>query len=300
MAPPVTLRTIVTMVRAGEKIAMVTAYDAPSARLAEAAGADILLVGDSLGMVVLGYPDTLSVTLQDMIHHTRAAARVRERALLVADLPFMSYQISPEQALKSAGRLVQQGGAQAVKLEGGQPVLRSVQRIVDAGIPVMAHLGLTPQSIHQLGGYTVQGKTAVAAARIRDDARRLEEAGAFSLVLECVPSDLAAKIAAELTIPVIGIGAGAEVDGQVLVFHDLLRYGTQYAPKFVRAYADLNALIPEAIGQFVADVKAGSFPSSQEMYAPNTGVLEALSAIADKVEREHPADESAGGNGGAS
>lgn len=299
MALPITIHTLARKTREGEKIVMVTAYDAPSARLAEAGGADVLLVGDSLGMVVLGYADTLNVTLEDILHHTRAVARVRELALIVADLPFMSYQVSVEQAITSAGRLLQEGHAHAVKLEGGSPVLHSVERMVASGIPVMAHLGLTPQSIHQLGGYKVQGKTPDAAARMVADAHALESAGAFSLVLECVPSDLAALIARELTIPVIGIGAGAEVDGQVLVFHDILRYGTAYAPKFVRAYANLNELIPQAIAQFAADVREGRFPTSDEAYAPSPEVLDALRAIAHRIGAEDD-EELAGGYGGAS
>lgn len=296
MALPHTIHTLARKVAAGDKLVMVTAYDAPSARLAEAGGADLLLVGDSLGMVVLGYRDTLAVTLDDMLHHTRAVTRVRQTAFVVADLPFMSYQVSPEQALISAGRLVQEAGAQAVKLEGGAPILEAVRRIVGAGIPVMAHLGLTPQSIHQLGGYRVQGRTPNAAAKMLADARALEAAGAFSLVLECIPADLASLIAAELTIPVIGIGAGAGVDGQVLVFHDLLRFGTAYAPRFVRAYADLNQLIPEAIQRFAADVRSGQFPAKDETYAPSPEVLAALQDVARRMGDD---DDHAGGYGGA-
>ncbi|MEO7994408.1 MAG: 3-methyl-2-oxobutanoate hydroxymethyltransferase [bacterium] len=294
MPDRITIKTLQRQADRGEKIAMVTAYDAPSTKLAERAGADILLVGDSLGMVVLGYPNTLSVTLDDMLHHIKAVARVSQHALVIGDMPFMSYQVSAEQAVSNAGRLIQEGGTHAVKLEGGARIAGQIQKIIDAGIPVMGHLGLTPQSIHQFGGYKVQGKTAEAARQMVADAHLLESLGCFALVLECVPSDLAAHIARDLTIPVIGIGAGQEVDGQVLVFHDLLQFGTEYAPKFVRAYADLNESVPAAIAAFVRDVKAGTFPSSDEAYAPTQAVLEALEAIATQV--EHDASQGKGEN----
>jgi len=260
----ITVPSIVEAPTRGDRLVMVTAYDFPQGKTADAAGADIILVGDSLAMVVLGHPDTLSVTLDEMIHHTRAVRRGVERALLVADMPYGSFHLGPDQAVASAIRFVKEAGAQAVKIEGGRPeVVRALDR---AEVPVMAHLGLTPQSVHRFGGYKVQGRSDEAARKIVDAALELEEAGAFSLVLECVPSDLGAEITERLTIPTIGIGAGAACDGQVLVYHDLLGLEERIAPRFVRRYAELGLASREAIERFADDVRAGRFPSPEETY----------------------------------
>ncbi|MBX5436966.1 MAG: 3-methyl-2-oxobutanoate hydroxymethyltransferase [Alicyclobacillaceae bacterium] len=253
--------------KGGPPLVMVTAYDYPTARAAEEAGVDAILVGDSLGNVVLGYSSTLPVTMDDMVHHSRAARRGAPHTLMVVDLPFLSYQVSVEEALRNAGRLMQQGGADAVKLEGGKPVADRVKAIVEAGIPVMGHLGLTPQAIHQLGGYRVQGRTPEAARQLEDDAKLLEESGCFALVLECVPEELATNIARSLSIPVIGIGAGAGCDGQVLVIHDLL--GWSYAkklPRFVKQYANLAEVARNALCEYADDVRSGRFPAAEHMY----------------------------------
>lgn len=252
----------------GRRFPMLTAYDHPTARLLDAAGIPVLLVGDSLGMVVLGHETTLPVTLDDMVHHARAVARGAANALLVGDLPFGSYQRSARHALKSATRLVQQGGMHAVKLEGGgRTALRSIERIVGAGIPVMAHLGLTPQSVHQMGGFRLQGKDAPGAERIRAQAQATQDAGAFSLVLEGVPASLAEEITRELTIPTIGIGAGPGTDGQVLVIHDLLGL-SERTPKFARRYADLSQVITQSVMAFAEDVEGGRFPEAAGRSAP--------------------------------
>jgi 3-methyl-2-oxobutanoate hydroxymethyltransferase len=256
----------------GERLAMVTAYDYPQGRTADAAGVDLVLVGDSLAMVVLGHPDTLSVTLDEMLHHVRAVRRGVERALLVGDMPFGSFHLGPEQAVASAVRFVKEGGAQAVKIEGDRPEVTAA--LVRAEVPVTAHLGLTPQSLHKLGGFRVQGRTAEARGELLAAALRAEEAGAFSLVLECVPADLAAEVSERLAIPTIGIGAGAACDGQVLVYHDLLGLEERIAPRFVRRYAQLGIASREAVTAFAADVRAGRFPSADESYgtgAPATG-----------------------------
>ncbi len=248
------------------KIAVVTAYDFPTARLVDDAGAEVILVGDSLGMVVLGYETTLPVTMDDMIHHTRAVARAKPRALVVTDLPFMSYQTGPIDALRNSGRLVQEGGADAVKLEGGARNAEAVRAIVEAGIPVMGHLGLTPQSVLAMGGYRVQGRGDEDAARLMREARLLEACGAFALVLEGVPRALAKEVTAALAIPTIGIGAGPDVDGQVLVWHDVMGLWFGKPAKFVRRYADLGDAARAGLGRFVEDVKAGRFPSDDESY----------------------------------
>jgi 3-methyl-2-oxobutanoate hydroxymethyltransferase len=242
------------------RIGMLTAYDYPSARVVDQAGADIILVGDSLGMVILGYKDTLSVTMDDMLHHTRAAARGAEHALVVGDMPYLSYHISLEETVRNAGRFIQ-AGAQAVKVEGGKPGrIRAVEAITEAEIPVMGHLGLTPQSVHALGGFKVQGKGADDARRMIDEALALEEAGCFSLVLECVPAELAAYITEKVGIPTIGIGAGPACDGQVLVFHDLLGLYDGHTPKFVRRFADVATTMREALTRYIDDVREGRFP----------------------------------------
>ncbi|MGD2040695.1 MAG: 3-methyl-2-oxobutanoate hydroxymethyltransferase [Anaerolineae bacterium] len=246
-----------------EPITMVTAYDYPLAVAADRAGIDSILVGDSLGMVVLGYDNTLQVTMADMLHHCRAVARGARYPLLVGDLPFMSYQTSVEEAVRNAGRFLQTAGMDAVKLEGGHERADAIRAIVSAGIPVMGHLGLTPQSVQQLGGFRAQGRTAAAAHRLLDDALLLQEAGCFSLVLEAIPGRLASLVSERLTIPTIGIGAGAGCDGQVLVIHDLLGFFDRFTPKFVKQYAHLHQEIAEALSAYHEDVKSGSFPAAE-------------------------------------
>ncbi len=247
----------------GEAITMLTAYDYPTAMAMDKAGVDSILVGDSLAMVVLGYENTLPVTMDEMLHHSRAVARGAKSALLVGDMPFMSYQVSVEDAVRNAGRFLQNGGMDAVKLEGGRERADVVRAIVGAGIPVMGHLGLTPQSVHQLGGFRAQGKTALAAQRLLEDAKILEEAGAFSVVLESVPARLAEYISKQISIPTIGIGAGAGCDGQVLVTHDLLGLFERFTPKFVKQYAKVHEEMHKAFSNFIADVESWRFPAVQ-------------------------------------
>jgi 3-methyl-2-oxobutanoate hydroxymethyltransferase len=242
---------------------MLTAYDYPTALAMDQAGVDAILVGDSLAMVVLGYETTLPVTMEEMLHHSRAVARGAKSALLIGDLPFMSYQVSVEEATRNAGRFLQQGGMDAVKLEGGRERAEAVRSITSAGIPVMGHLGLTPQSVNQLGGFRAQGKTALAAKRLVEDALILEEAGAFSLVLESVPARLADLISKKLSIPTIGIGAGAGCDGQVLVTHDLLGLFDRFTPKFVKKYADFHREMQRAFTDYIEDVETKRFPSQE-------------------------------------
>jgi 3-methyl-2-oxobutanoate hydroxymethyltransferase len=261
-----TAPAIVELKRRGEPVAVLTAYDFPTARLADEAGAEILIVGDSLGMVVLGYESALPVTMADMLHHVRAVTRAGPRALVVADMPFMSYQTGIEDAVRNAGRFVQEAGADAVKLEGGERVSATVRRIVEAGIPVMGHLGLTPQSVLVFGGYKVQGRGAADQERLLREARLLEECGCFSLVLEGIPAAVGAAVTRELSIPTIGIGAGPGCDGQVLVSHDLLGLTQGRVPKFVRRYADVAGTMRDAFARYVADVKARRFPSDEESY----------------------------------
>ena len=265
----VTVPWVATAGERGERLVMVTAYDCGQGRTADAAGADVVLVGDSLAMVVLGHADTLSVTLEEMLHHTRAVRRGVKRALLVADMPYCSFHLGPEQAAGNAIRFVKEAGAQAVKIEGARPEL--VAALTAAEVPVMAHLGLTPQSVHRLGGFKVQGRDAAARPAILDGALALEEAGAFSLVLECVPADLAAEVTVRLAIPTIGIGAGAGCSGQVLVYHDLLGLEERIAPRFVRRYAELGLASREAISRFAEDVRGGRFPSPEESYGMGSG-----------------------------
>ena len=254
----------------GRHFAMLTAYDYLSARILDEAGIPILLVGDSLGMVMLGHPTTLPVTMDDMLVHAKAVSRGARQALLVGDMPFMSYQVSTEQAVANAGRFVQEGGMHAVKLEGGGAgIVEITRRLVEIGIPVMGHLGLTPQSVHAMGGFKVQGKTDVQAARILKEARALEHAGAFSVVLEGMPSKLAAAITHELRIPTIGIGAGPATDGQVLVYHDMLGLTTGKAPKFVKRYANLAEEISRAATAYAEDVRTGKFPGPEHEYTTN-------------------------------
>jgi 3-methyl-2-oxobutanoate hydroxymethyltransferase len=243
------------------KIGMLTAYDYPSAKVVDGAGTEIILVGDSLGMVVLGYPDTLSVTVDDMLHHTRAVVRGTEQALIVADMPYLSYHVSLEESVRNAGRFIQ-AGAHTVKVEGGRPSrIKVIEAIIDAEIPVMGHIGLTPQSVNAFGGFKLQGKIASDAQRLIEEAVALEAAGCFAIVLECVPSELAALITERLTIPTIGIGAGPSCDGQVLVFHDLLGLYDGHKAKFVRTYAELSAEMKTAISGYLDDVRSGQFPN---------------------------------------
>ncbi len=247
----------------GEIITMLTAYDYPTALAMDKAGIDSILVGDSLGMVVLGYENTLPVTMEEMLHHCRAVARGAKTALLVGDMPFMSYQVSVEQAVRNAGRFLQEGGMDAVKLEGGRERADAIRAISGAGIPVMGHIGLTPQSIHQLGGFRAQGKTTAAAKRLVEDALLLEEAGCFSIVLESVPARLAELISKRLTIPTIGIGAGSGCDGQVLVTHDLLGLFDRFTPKFVKKYANFHAEMQRAFADYIEDVETRRFPAAE-------------------------------------
>ena len=257
---------LVSSSTAPARITCLTAYDYPTARLLDDAGVDILLVGDSLGMVVLGYENTLPVTMEEMLHHTRAVRRGTRRALVVADMPYGSYHTEFAESLRSALRFVKEGGAEAVKIEGGERRLELIARLVEAEIPVMGHVGLTPQSLNALGGFKVQGKTAEAAKQLLRDAHAVEAAGAFSIVLESVPRELAARITQELSIPTIGIGAGPDCDGQVLVIHDILGLTLNGTPKFARRYANLAAEITRAAGEYCEDVRSGRFPSDAESY----------------------------------
>jgi len=252
----------------GERLVMVTAYDYPQARIADQAGVDIVLVGDSLAMVVLGHADTTAVTVDEMLHHVRAVRRGLARALLVADMPYGSFHLGPEQAVANALRFVKEGGAAAVKIEGARTDV--VRALVDAEIPVMGHVGLTPQSIHRFGGFKVQGRGAAARAGLLAASAALEEAGAFSLVLECIPSDLAREVSERVSIPTIGIGAGPRCDGQVLVWHDLLGIEERIAPRFVRRYAELGLASREAVAAFARDVRSGAFPSAAESFEDPT------------------------------
>lgn len=255
-----------TVKEQGRKLTMLTAYDYPTARLADEAGIDIILVGDSVGMVVLGYDSTLPVTMEEMLHHTRAARRGTKRGLLVGDMPFLSFGVDPAESVRNAGRFIKEAGAEAVKLEGGSRVIEHVRAIVNAQIPVMGHLGLTPQSVNALGGYKVQGRSAELAEELLAEARELEAAGCFSLVLEAVPAEVAAYISQNIAIPTIGIGAGAGCDGQVLVFHDALGlHGGHYA-KFVRRFADGRSVLTAALQEYIAAVQRGQFPSPDESY----------------------------------
>ncbi len=266
MAEKITVSVLREKKAQGLKITMVTAYDYPSARMVEEAGLDMILVGDSLGNAVLGYENTLPVTMDEMVHHTRAVCRGTRHTFVVADLPFLSYHVSVEQAILNAGRLVKEGGAQAVKLEGGKERLEVIKRIIAAEIPVMGHLGLTPQSIHQFGGFKVQGKNKEQAEKLLADALLLEEAGVFALVLECVPAPLAAMITEKISIPTIGIGAGSGCDGQVLVWHDLLGITQDLKPRFVKNYAHLHDDITGALKQYKAEVEKGQFPAAEHSY----------------------------------
>lgn len=272
-----TVQTIQAKKQRGEKITMLTCYDYTTAKLMDAAGLDMLLVGDSLGNVILGYEDTVSVTMEDMLHHAKAVARgAKENAMVVVDMPFLSYQTSVYDAVVNAGRLMKEGRAGAVKLEGGAVVCDQIRAIVQASIPVVAHLGMTPQSVNTMGGFKVQGKTADAAKKLLADAKAVEEAGAFALVLECVPAKLAAWISGKLTIPTIGIGAGAGCDGQVLVYQDMLGMFSDYQPKFVRHFADVGSVMRDAFAQYQEAVHDRSFPAKEHEFAISDEIMAQL------------------------
>ena len=271
--------TVVTLQNAkdnGEKITMLTAYDYSMAKLIDEAGINMILVGDSLGMVMLGYEDTLSVTMEDMIHHTRAVARGAKDAFVVADMPFMSYQTSVYDAVYNAGRLMKEGRAQAVKLDGGREVAEQIQAITKASIPVGGHLGLTPQSLNAFGGFKVQGKSEEAARKLLEDAKIIEEAGAVAIVLECVPAKLAELISKQVKVPIIGIGAGAGCDGQVLVYQDMLAMFGDFKPKFVKQFAPIGDLMKEAFAKYIEEVKTGAFPAQEHTFAISDEMLEKL------------------------
>ncbi len=260
----------------GTKLTMLTAYDYSTAKLMDNAGVDSILVGASLGMVCLGYEDTLAVPMEDMIHHTRAVCRGASNALVVADMPFMSYHLSVQQAVENAGRLIKEAGAQAVKIEGGAEFCAEIAAMTRASIPVMGHLGLTPQSVHAFGGFKVQGKSAAAAQKILDDARALEAAGAFAIVLECIPAELARFVSERIGIPTIGIGSGVGCDGQVLVYQDMLGMYGNMAPKFVKRFANVGDAMTEAFRTYIEDVREGSFPTTEHTFATPEGLLDTL------------------------
>lgn len=264
--PKLSLPELQTRKGAGPKLTMLTAYDYPTGKLVDQAGIDLILVGDSLGMVCLGYPDTVPVTMDEMVHHTAAVARAAERALVVGDLPFLSYQVSAEDAVRNAGRLFKEARADCVKLEGGRSQADKVEAIVRAGIPVMGHIGLTPQTATQLGGFKVQGKDPQAAQALLDDARALENAGVFAVVVECVPTSLGKRVTESLSVPTIGIGAGPHCDGQVLVLHDLVGLFDRFVPKFVKRYAHLSQEIARAVGEYRDEVVAGTFPGEEHQF----------------------------------
>lgn len=271
-----TTTSIMQMKNSGHKISMLTAYDYTTARLLDEAGVNTILVGDSLGNVILGYEDTISVTVEGMIHHSAAVARGAKNALVVTDLPFMSYQTSVYDAVVNAGRLMKEGRAGAVKLEGGKEVCPQIKAIVSAGIPVVAHLGLTPQSINTFGGFKVQGKTEAAAKKLIEDAKAVEEAGAFLLVLECVPAKLAKLVTESINIPTIGIGAGAGCDGQVLVIYDMLGMFSDFKPKFVKHFANAGDMIREAVKTYIAEIDDGTFPAEEHCYKIDDEVIDKL------------------------
>ena len=262
----VTTQTIVDMKRQGEKISMLTAYDYTMAQIIDRAGVEVILVGDSAGNVMAGYETTVPMTMDHMIYHTSCVVRGVDRALVIGDLPFMSYQVTADEALRSAGRMMKEAGAHAVKLEGGKPVVKTVKKIVNAGIPVMGHLGLTPQSIYQFGTYKVRAREEEEANALIEDAKALEQAGCFALVLEKIPAPLAAKVTEAISIPTIGIGAGPGCDGQVLVIHDMLGLNKEFKPRFLRRYADLDTSITDAVQEYISDVKSGDFPNEDEAY----------------------------------
>ncbi len=264
------------MKKEGRKITMLTAYDYNTARIQDEAGVDSILIGDSLGMVMLGYENTLPVTIDEILHHTKAVVRGTKRALVIADMPFMSFQVSPEKTVENAGRFLKEGGATAVKLEGGREVLPQTRALMAAGIPVLGHLGLTPQSIHQMGGFKVQGKVLAQAEKLVEDAKLLEEAGVFGIVLECIPAPLAEKVSQSLSVPTIGIGAGKGCDGQVLVAHDLLGLSGDFSPRFVRRYADLGEEMQKAFSRYLSEVRSGEFPGEKESFSMDEETLKKI------------------------
>jgi 3-methyl-2-oxobutanoate hydroxymethyltransferase len=274
----VTITEIKDMKQRKDKIPMLTAYDYVTAKMVDEAGVPLILVGDSLGMVMLGYESTIPVTMEEMIHHTKAVVRGAKKALIIGDMPFMSYHISVPDALHNAARFIQEGGTQAVKLEGGEVVAEKVRRLVDCGIPVMGHIGLTPQSIHQLGGFKVRGKAVEEAKKLLNDARILEEAGAFAIVLECTPAPLSKLITQKLTIPTIGIGAGPDCDGQVQVVSDLLGLYTDFVPKHAKQYARLAGEIKNAVSSYISEVKSRSFPTMEQSYTMDKSLVKQLKA----------------------
>jgi 3-methyl-2-oxobutanoate hydroxymethyltransferase len=284
----ITTTDVRDMKRRGEKIVMMTAYDYPTARLVEEGGADLILVGDTLGMVVLGYDSTLPVTMDDMIHHTKAVVRGSQRAMVVGDMPFMSYQTGWQEAMVNAARFMKEAGCGAVKLEGGVRSAEIVHKLVEAGIPVMGHIGLTPQSVNQLGGFKVQGKTPAAAVQLMHDAQALEQAGAFAIVLETIPAPLAELLTQRLSVPTIGIGAGVHCDGQVQVFHDMLGMFDAFRPKHAGRYAEVGAMIRDAVARYAADVRAGRFPTERESFKMDPASLAELRpADSNAMHRRH-------------
>jgi len=276
----ITIGDLKEMKQRGEKIPMLTAYDYSTAKLIDETGVPLILVGDSLGMVVLGYESTIPVTMEEMIHHTKAVVRGTERALVVGDMPFMTYHTTVEDALRNAARFIQDGGAQAVKLEGGEIAADKVKRIVECGIPVQGHIGLTPQSVHQLGGFKVVGKTPEVAVRLLNDAKALEQAGVFSIVLEAVPAPLSKLITEKVSVPTIGIGAGPDCDGQVQVVSDILGLYTDFVPKHAKQYVRLADSIKAAVGDYVSEVQAGSFPTAKQSYTMDAKIIADLARSA--------------------
>ena len=286
MKDKVTIHTLKRMKQAGQKIGMLTCYDASFASIFDAAGADVLLVGDSLGMVIQGEKSTLPVTMDQMVYHTKIVSRATKRAHVVGDLPFMSYQASTNEAVKNAGRLVAEGGAESVKLEGGEDFAEVIEKIVRAGIPVMGHLGLTPQSVHRMGGYVVQGRDQDQAQQLLRDARAVEQAGCFALVLEGIPLDLARQITHSLSIPTIGIGAGIHCDGQVLVSYDLLGMNPDFAPKFVKRFANLHEVVTNAVQSYLGEVRSQAFPTEAQSF--RGGPVRVVKTDADGEEKAGP------------
>jgi 3-methyl-2-oxobutanoate hydroxymethyltransferase len=272
----ITIKQILDMKKRGERIPVLTAYDYSTAKFLDAAGIPMILVGDSLGMVILGYETTIPVTMEDMIHHGKAVVRGSKQALVIMDLPFMSYQSTADDAVRNAGRLIKETSAQAVKLEGGRSMIETIRRIIECGIPVQGHIGLTPQSINQLGGYRVVGKSSGEAKRLMDDALALQEAGVFSIVLETIPAQLAEKITAQLSVPTIGIGAGAHCDGQVQVLHDILGLYTDFVPKHTKHFADLGKAINTALQKYIEEIRNGTFPSEAQSFFMKEEALKAL------------------------
>jgi len=275
----ININQIKEMKQRGEKIAMLTAYDYATAQIVERAGVPLILVGDSLGMVVLGYESTLPVTMEIMLHHTKAVSRAVKNAIVIGDMPFMSYQVTPEKAMENAARFMQEAGAHAVKLEGGVTVAATVRRIVDSGIPVMGHIGMTPQSTYQLGGFRAQGKTLQAARKLLDDAEALEQAGAFGVVLETMAAELSEFISKRINIPTIGIGAGAGCDGQVQVISDMLGLFTDFVPKHSKQYAHLAEVMSSAVSQYVQEVKSGAFPTDKESLSLDPAIMAELDKV---------------------